>query len=537
MNLAIADLLYRLLDTLKCPVPFQEIYEKVNSHPHHPSLLCITDTLDLLGIDYQALVVQKENWPELPAPFIIHTTGQGGDFILVNKNNFFKQHPQVYNEWNGIVLVPEKPSKLSAELRRLTAKKNKQRYGIIAAAFLFILASLLPLFIDLSLTSLQPLVALLGVFIGMLIFQHESGFPNALTDQFCSIGKQTDCNAVLKSKGGRLPFALRWSDVGLIYFAATWLIYMAGFLSQSIATIQPLLGCVAVITAPFTIISLYYQWRVVKKWCTLCLATVGLLWVQCFIAGRFALQALIMDLSWRTGGFIIGIVVLMAICWLLLIKPIAKQNKQLGERLISLLKWKRDPQVISALLKPQRQVNTTVFEKEWQLGDPDAPLQLLVACSLYCKPCSNAHNILHELLEKNLHFGLTIRFLVSNDVTDERSKAAAHLFQLLLNRGWSHEQDSIADCRQLLHDWYQLNDLNQFAIQYPLMQTMPVEQLLKEHQHWITENNIQHTPTIFINGYELPKAYSVDDLPLMISSLAEIATEMPVHTTKEDYIH
>lgn len=536
MKLAIADLLYRLLDTLKCAVPYQDLYEKVNSHPHYPSLLCITDTLDQLGIDYQAMVVQKETWPELPAPFIIHTIEKGGDFILVNNNKqFFEQYPQVYNQWDGVVLLPEKPAMLSAELRSLNAKQNKKRAAIIAAVALFSIASLFPLLIDLSLTSLQPLVALLGFFTGILIYQHESGMPNTLTDQFCSMGKQTDCNAVLKSKGSRLPFKLHWSDVGLIYFAATWLICITGFLTQTITAILPLLGSIAVMAAPFTIVSLYYQWRVVKKWCTLCLATIALIWVQCIITSRYALQAFTTDFNWRITAFMLAVVVFTALCWLLLIKPLLGQNKKLSERLASVLKWKRDPQVIGDLLKTQRQVDTMPFEKEWQLGDANAPLQLMVACSLYCGPCSNAHKILHALLEKNIQFGLTIRFLVTNDAANERSKAAAYLFQLLLNRGWSQEENSIIYCRQLLHDWYQLNDFNQFASQYPLQQTLPVEYLLQQHQYWITENKIQHTPTIFINGYELPKLYTVDDLPLMISSLTEIATTIPL--LKNDYIH
>jgi hypothetical protein len=42
-----------------------------------------------------------------------------------------------------------------------------------------------------------------------------------------------------------------------------------------------------------------------------------------------------------------------------------------------------------------------------------------------------------------------------------------------------------------------------------------VEKLLKQSEYWSNESEIKFTPTIFINGHELPKQYRVGDLKTM----------------------
>jgi len=67
-----------------------------------------------------------------------------------------------------------------------------------------------------------------------------------------------------------------------------------------------------------------------------------------------------------------------------------------------------------------------------------------------------------------------------------------------------------------LDDWYGAKEKNYeiFAAQYPVSkeelddQTTKIDAMAK----WCDETEISFTPTIFINGYQLPDTYWADDL-------------------------
>ncbi|HCD52391.1 MAG TPA: hypothetical protein DEQ34_08085 [Balneolaceae bacterium] len=45
--------------------------------------------------------------------------------------------------------------------------------------------------------------------------------------------------------------------------------------------------------------------------------------------------------------------------------------------------------------------------------------------------------------------------------------------------------------------------------------------LLSRHNAWVEQTHISKTPTLFVNGYEMPVNYTVDDLKAMIPGLTE----------------
>ncbi len=69
--------------------------------------------------------------------------------------------------------------------------------------------------------------------------------------------------------------------------------------------------------------------------------------------------------------------------------------------------------------------------------------------------------------------------------------------------------------RQALDDWYRSEekDYAVFAEKYPLNGELSRQgSMIKAMQDWGEAEKITHTPTIFINGYEIPAAYTVEDL-------------------------
>jgi ABC-type bacteriocin/lantibiotic exporter with double-glycine peptidase domain len=60
-------------------------------------------------------------------------------------------------------------------------------------------------------------------------------------------------------------------------------------------------------------------------------------------------------------------------------------------------------------------------------------------------------------------------------------------------------------------------DYDVFASRYPMNgELAKQESQLKAMQDWAEKEHITHTPTIFINGYELPSAYAVEDLKYVL---------------------
>jgi hypothetical protein len=96
-----------------------------------------------------------------------------------------------------------------------------------------------------------------------------------------------------------------------------------------------------------------------------------------------------------------------------------------------------NPDIFKALLQQQRRVDTTPFEnaclpgrQDLQLGNPDADLQIMVACNPYCGPCANAHLIIDELLDENDSPKVQIIFTASDDEKDCKAKSVKHLMAL-----------------------------------------------------------------------------------------------------------
>lgn len=523
--------IYRWLNSMGINIASSLLSHSLQSHPDYPSLKSVTDTLDELGIDNAALIIDKERLHEAPLPFLAHNTSKGEFIIINNAEKQIKANPDFEKNWNGTALLAEKPSTWrSIENENWLAKERKSRQTILAAILFVITIAAISLMNNFSwqITGLL-ITTLTGLIIAVLIVQHELGISNELTEQLCRAGKHTDCDAVLHSKGSHLSKWMNWADAGIVYFTSYSLLLVTLLYTQNTAGISLLavLSCAAV---PFTLFSLYYQWRVVKKWCTLCLLTVGVLWLQFalllpvtvpapLISGSLS-KGELSNISFNTISFTAFMFSAVAAGWLLVIKPALQKNKELTDKNFSLLRFKNNPDVFKAFLKQQRKVDTAPFANDLQLRNPDAAVQIVVACNPYCGPCATAHKILHTLAEAT-DIGLTIRLSVNAENNeDKRTAATAYIMQVVNNMGADFK-------RKVLHDWYALMDLEKFREKYPLQKEANMQQQLQEHEDWNKKADITFTPTIFINGYELPKQYKINELKRLIKQLdiSESATE------------
>lgn len=510
MNAKLSQPVFKWLYHSGIKVSHTYLDHQLQSHPDYPSLASITDTLDELGIENMSLVVDKEKLDELPVPFLAHSPLNGGGFMVVNNiEEQIRQDKEFEKNWDGIVVLAEKPTGWhhTENENALTKDKTIRQQTIFGIAAIGLLAAFF-LFNHFSFSLAGLLFAsIAGLSIAILIIQQKLGISNEIIEQLCSASKETDCNAVINSKGSKLGIWMNWADAGIIYFTSFLLLLI-------ISAASSLLFLLASAAIPFIFFSVYYQWRVVKKWCILCLLTVVVLVMQFALLMPVALSLAKGGLEGFPGDtlfFAAFVFTTIAAAWLLVIKPALQKNKELIDKNYSLLRFKNNPDVFNALLQQQRRVDTTPFENDLQLGNPDAPLQIIVACNPYCGPCAKTHETLNELVEKN-DIGLTIRFsLKAENKEDKKTQTVEYLLQLLTDETNVYK-------RKVMHDWYENMGMKTFRLQYPLQNKKNVDVLLRLQDRWSDKVKIAFTPTIFINGYELPKQYRANDIKNLIRS-------------------
>ena len=511
-------ILYGWLKKLKISVSKNYIRQQLNSHPDYPSLLSITDTLDELGIDNTAIQIEKEQLPEMPVPFVAHLNSNGGEFVIVeNRDNLDEQFPDFFERWGGVAIAVEKSESWQHKLNSEWLQKDKKQHS--AVLFTLVLLSVI-IFLSgiISFNWVQLgllLISIAGVFISWMIVSKDLGVENKIADQLC--GKTDDCNAVIHSNKTKLPFGIGWSDAGIIYFSFILIISIIASFASTLNSIQPVLFLLATCSLPFTLLSVYYQWRTIKKWCRLCLLTVALLWIQfAILFVRVILESSpgneLKTISLNSTALILFVLFIATATWVWL-KPLLKKSKKLETENFTGKRFKNNPALFMALLEKQRKVDTTPFENDLQLGNAEAPLQIMVACNPYCSPCAKAHEVLQELVERN-DIGLTIRFTIrTGNLEDKKLLAVEYMLALCKVKDELYK-------RKLLHDWYQWMD-EKFKVNYPATKTDDINYPLELLDEWSKKSKEEFTPTVFINGFELPKQYLINDLYGLVRNMKE----------------
>ena len=520
-----------LIHHLKVPVTNTSVREQLQIHPDYPSLLSLSDTLDTWHIQNAALKLQPEQFKELEAPFVAHLYSNDGEFVLVtslNKENVnftdgaFKQYQVAYHDfyrlWSGIVLVAE-ATEQSGEKDYQHKRKQEQLASLRIPTFILLLSSIVFLSIlQKGFTDWREYLfiatQLFGFIICVLLFAVQWGFGNALVNNFCQIGKTGNCNNILNSSASKILGWLSWSEIGLLYFSG-------GFLALLMLPVNHwfLLKILNILALPYTFWSVYYQARVAKSWCVLCLMVQALLWIEFIINYPISFNEVlsINEMIVTTQAFSIPTVL-----WLF-VKPLIIRAKKLDITQKELHKLKSNPTLFQALLINQKEVPPPSASgiQTIHLGNPNANNTILVVSNPFCKPCAKAHNDLEKILRDNSHLKAEIIFLTCGDTDGKRLDIAQHLLAL---------QASSNEIDRALTNWYKegINNIEAWKVRYPVTE---IEQpyfteMAQAHCDWCSFANITSTPTFFINGFEKPSIYELSDLVQLLSSVPESITPL-----------
>lgn len=367
--------------------------------------------------------------------------------------------------------------------------------------------------------------ALVGATVGYFFLAKELGVTYQSVEAFCNGGRNSNCDKVLDAEINL--FGIKFSDAVAIYFFFQAIILGINIATQYkyLSNSLQVLAWLSISTIPIIIFSLYYQYFVAKKWCRLCLAIVIILVLQIaiFIIGYFHgdIQLLIK----LPLAFILTLALLFAsITFLvLLIKSMAERANALEQVGKNGNRIKHSLPVFTQMLMSQKKIENKLFENEIILGSSEAPINIIAVSGLYCKPCKIKHEIIEQLVENYAgKISVTLRF-----VPEGKDKRAVGYLLGYWQQFIQNKDDESENSMKMMHEWFDLWDLEKFIKKHPVETTNSnIEKLETQHYKWINEIGIKATPTFFINGYELPRGYTIDDLLVMTPSLADSLNEM-----------
>ncbi|MDR2906587.1 MAG: thioredoxin domain-containing protein, partial [Bacteroidales bacterium] len=424
--------------------------------------------------------------------------------------------------WSGVLLLIEKNEHSGEKDYRLNLRKEWGAtlfsWGLLLFPFLLgILAVTYNALLELPMYntwgfSLSIVLKSVGVVVAVLLLWHEVDKSNPLLQRICSGGKKVNCDAVLSSKASQVFSWLSWSEVGFFYFAGGFLALL--FSGSQALPVLTILVCMNILALPYTIFSIFYQWRVSKQWCMLCLSVQVLLvaeFLVSLLSGRLETLQFIPDFfALLIPSFLIPLVpafVLPVAVWYI-VKPhlLAAQQGKRDFRQLQRIKY--NSEIFETLLQKQKQITVDTTGLGITLGNPQAKMHIIKVCNPYCGPCAQAHKLLDELMETN-QVRVQVIFTATNEEKDFRAVPAKHLLAIA-ERGDEHLT------QKALTDWYEAKEKNyeEFAAKYPVSQEDLDRQRSKIEamNTWCDETKIEYTPTIFVNGHQLPFAYWVDDL-------------------------
>lgn len=491
----------------------EKLYEE---HPHKYNLYGLSKMLEEYGIANTGVRINDKNIRSLETPFIAHI---GNDFVVVNKvtNKQVSYHwrdkqinvteEQFRNLWSGVVLIAE------TDENSIEPDYQQHRRKFFLNLFQNLLLAGIPLIALLWIYCKQGfqianavlfLLYVIGALTSLLLVQKQIYTHGQYADKICSLFKQKDCNNVLESDAAKVFGWISWSEIGLGYFLSN-LLLMAGC-----PALMPYLTIINILVLPYTIWSVWYQYRIVKQWCMLCLVVQGILWLAvltAFIGGLIQLPNFnVVDICK------VGMVYIFPTLLINKVSSWLATQKKTTHTVQELNSLKTTEEVFKALLEKQPYHPIGRADSGILFGNPDASLRISILTNPHCEPCAKMHTRVEKLLQK-AGDKLCIQYIFSA-FNDDLLKSNRFLIA-------AYQNESREKAEEIYHQWYDKEKYHADAFMRSLgydITSESVTEELKRHNEWKETNKLSATPTILVNGYLLPEHYQIEDMAEFVDS-------------------
>lgn len=500
--------------------------DKLKANPYFPDLISISHTLADLGIENGALKASYEELEQLPTPFVVHLHDNGGMYLVakeVNKDTItfaiegnqteVQDSEEFKKSFSGFVLVLDN-EQTGLKERNYTANNTRQLFQktrlplllLAVLAFLFFRQDLsTPILIGFKVLSLA------GIVTSILLLVQYIDKNNPFIKNICNnkTSKKVNCSSILNSKEGKFLGLISWSEVGFVYFCSQIIVF-ALFKSFSVN----ILAIVSLLAFPYTFYSIYYQWKVAKTWCRLCLMVQTVLFLQAVLGGILLFNA---DGFWVDGWLNSFLLMLTVPVFLLIVSsyllPLAFELNQKREQLTQSSKVKMQPEIFHAQLAQSFTIKTEpILPTALTYGNKEAENQLVVVINPTCEPCIQTHQRISQMARYNENLLIHEVFLV------EKENPISYNLAVKMAEIYLGESEDYF--KQAISDYYEnyTNRGNAWIKKYwkESFQTPNAEAILEQQVKWALNSGLSSTPVVIYNNFILPKTYTVNDLEYLL---------------------
>ncbi len=531
-NTELKSIAAKYIELLQAKVTVGTIKKDIEENPYYPSLLALSDTFSRYKIDNKAYKIPAQDFTqfdiEIPYVAFMKIPDIGNDFVLVThvtektisyihkgkkiKTLSKEEFQQQFQDIVWIAKATEKSGELEYDKKlKLEKNKKKSKIALIGAGILALLLIIIANTPNNNIFSygLITMFKTIGSTSAILLLIYEIDKNNAFVKNVCSISTKTNCDAVLGSKAAKIG-GISWGEIGFLYFAATTIgLFMPNLSFETKIT------CIAFANAcvvPYIFYSLYYQAKVIKQWCLLCLVVQAVLFVEFLWSIAFVWQYPLTDIV-QIQTFLIAIFCLLVptVIWYGLKTTFIKaQDHDLYKAAYKRLQY--NPEIFNSLLQKETQAPDGWQTLGIDIGNPTAKNTVIKICNPYCGPCDKAHPQLEDIIQNNQDIKLKIIYITRNNEYEKGRFIVRHLLAI------SEKNDRIK-MQEALDDWYMNVGKNYeiFAKKHPMNGELEKQHTkIEAMSQWCDIANVTHTPTIFVNGYRLPENYTIEELKYIL---------------------
>lgn len=513
---------------LDCGIHVSKTYfnHRMQSHPDAGFLISFTDTLDELGIKYKVVKVDNLDSDQLSFPFLAQLGGVKTKYDIISSLSYLQSNiKSLKDKWNGVsVMIDAGQHSTNNDSNLSQLKLEKSETSILQAVILtsILMVSIISSY-NFDLISFGFIwFSVLGLSVCSLIIMHKLGKENSVTQKLCNIDTAS-CNHVINSRYSNLSQNIDIADVGLVYFTSILLFSLLLKIMNYDNYILLFIPCFLALITSF--VSIFYQWKIIKVWCKLCILIISIIWLQ---FGMLYLQFSSNDFEISMPNYSVVLLFIVAVIlsslWFL-IKPLFKLKSKNEKLDIQLSRWKRNPEIFKLLLKQRSVSNTFIENSPFNFGSPNALINITMASGITCSPCAKAHEKLERLYQKYID-KISVSIIFSQKEFDPKKDKKAVVIANLINLA------KATDPLKVISDWYKTMNVE------AMLQTTSipyydegVEHILNSFDKWNTNNMISGTPTFFINGYQIPHVYELNDIESFIPEICDglLQKEIQIH--------
>lgn len=513
------DYLFQYLDKENINIDKEEFLFQNQSHPDYPSLLSIADTLSFFNIDNVVIRVEVSDIDLLPNRFVAFLNEEMSSsqlYFIERKGNIFLcskdkktleiSKSELESRWKGIVLLVEK-SKNEEVL-----KPNKNPVSLILQIFALVLLALVLCQFDTDFsTKFFVVFPIIGILFSVAALKDLFGTKSALLNGFCNMTASTSCASVVDSTKWKIFEVVNFSDLSIVFFVSQFLgllVFLFSGDATDYFTIQKML---LLVSTPVLFLSVYYQKFVEKKWCPICIVIISIILLELGYLAVF--QNLVFAILTKSV-VVFGLIFLsITLIWSALKKILTKQ-KDLKEYQLKAIRFERNYDTFKNSLFAKNRVQLP--QSHLLLGNKESKTIITVISSPFCSHCKGAHELMETILKKH-HNNLQIQVILKTNI-EKGSEENKNLFRSLIK---IYQQNGEFDFIKALNNWFENKNKMEWFNLFSINTTTEFDEILNAQYKWCEENDYNFTPTIFVNGYEYPQAYSRETLEFFINDLIE----------------